>query len=380
MRRAKITALGTYTPPKVLTNQDLEKIVETSDQWILDRTGISERHIVAEGQATSDMAVEAAKQALVHRGVGANTVDLIILATVTPDMFFPSTACLVQARIGAKGAWGFDILAACSGFVYALSTGAQFIANGAAKRVLVIGADAMSRIIDYTDRATCVLFGDGAGAVLLEPTDGDTGDGFLDYLNEIDGSGGAFLSMPGGGSLHPSTEETVKKRMHYVHQDGRQVFKYATRKMYETSVPVAATQRADRQRRGRGLAASGQQAHHHGVHGTHGDRSGQSVDQHRPFRQHHRRNDSAGHARCHGSGFAEEGQPGAAVRGRRWVYRGYGAGALELGVRKEGKKQPPMNADKSGVVIGVHRRSSAVAFFRNFRRDAVCFDHASQPY
>jgi len=238
VRRAKITALGTYTPPKVLTNQDLEKMVETSDEWILERTGISERHIVEEGKATSDMAVEAAKQALAHRGVEPRTVDLIILATVTPDMFFPSTACLVQDRIGAKGAWGFDILAACSGFVYALSTGAQFVANGSAKRVLVIGSDSMSRIIDYTDRATCVLFGDGAGAVLLEAAEEGESEGFLDYLNEIDGSGGAFLCMPGGGSLHPSTEETVKKRMHYVHQDGRQVFKYATRKMYETSVQL----------------------------------------------------------------------------------------------------------------------------------------------
>jgi 3-oxoacyl-[acyl-carrier-protein] synthase-3 len=170
--------------------------------------------------------------------VEASTVDIIILATVTPDMFFPSTACLVQDRIGAKGAWGFDILAACSGFVYALTTGAQFIANGSAKRVLVIGADSMSRIIDYTDRATCVLFGDGAGAVLLEAAEEGESAGLIDYLNEIDGSGGAFLYMPGGGSLHPSTEETVKKRMHYVHQDGRQVFKYATRKMYEASVQL----------------------------------------------------------------------------------------------------------------------------------------------
>jgi 3-oxoacyl-[acyl-carrier-protein] synthase-3 len=238
VRRAKITALGTYTPPKLLTNQDLEKMVDTTNEWILERTGISERHIVEEGKATSDLAVEAAKIALANRGVDASTVDLIILATVTPDMFFPSTACLVQDRIGAKGAWGFDILAACSGFVYALTTGAQFIATGAAKRVLVIGSDSMSRIIDYTDRATCVLFGDGAGAVLLEPAEDGESEGLIDYLNEIDGSGGQFLYMPGGGSLHPSTEETVKKRMHFVHQDGRQVFKYATRKMYEASVQL----------------------------------------------------------------------------------------------------------------------------------------------
>ena len=238
VRRAKITALGTYTPPKLLTNQDLEKIVDTTNDWILERTGIHERHIVEEGKATSDLAVEAAKIALANRGVDASTVDLIILATVTPDMFFPSTACLVQDRIGAKGAWGFDILAACSGFIYALTTGAQFIATGAARRVLVIGADSMSRIIDYTDRATCILFGDGAGAVLLEPAEEGESVGLLDYLNEIDGSGGAFLNMPGGGSLHPSTEETVQKRMHYVHQDGRQVFKYATRKMFEASAEL----------------------------------------------------------------------------------------------------------------------------------------------
>ena len=238
MRRAKITALGTYTPPKLLTNQDLEKMVDTTDEWIMERTGISERHIVEEGKATSDLAVEAAKIALAMRGVEASTVDMIILATVTPDMFFPSTACLVQDRIGAKGAWGFDILAACSGFVYALTTGAQFIANGSAKRVMVIGADSMSRIIDYTDRAACILCGDGAGAVLLEAAEEGESEGLIDYLNEIDGSGGAFLYMPGGGSLHPSTEETVKKRMHYVHQDGRQVFKYATRKMYEASVQL----------------------------------------------------------------------------------------------------------------------------------------------
>ncbi len=237
MRRAKITALGTYAPPKLLTNADLEKMVETSNEWILERTGISERHIVEEGKATSDLAVEAAKRALAQRGVEPSTVDLIILATVTPDMFFPATACLVQDRLGAK-AWGFDILAACSGFVYALSTGAQFVANGSAKRVLVIGADSMSRILDYTDRATCVLFGDGAGAVLLEPAEDGEPFGVIDFLNEVDGSGGTSLSMPGGGSLHPATEETVKKRMHFVHQDGRQVFKYATRKMYEVSMAL----------------------------------------------------------------------------------------------------------------------------------------------
>jgi 3-oxoacyl-[acyl-carrier-protein] synthase-3 len=235
MPRAKITALGTYVPSKVLTNQDLEKMVATSDQWIVDRVGIRERHIVAESQATSDLATEAARRCLAHRGVDASTVDMIIVATITPDMFFPATACLVQDRIGAKGAWGFDLLAACSGFVYALATASQFISTGTHKRILVIGADAMSRIIDYTDRATCVLFGDGAGAVLLEPSSHGEDTGVIDFLNEIDGSGGPHLSMPAGGSLNPASAATIEKRMHYVHQDGPQVFKYAVRKMAETS-------------------------------------------------------------------------------------------------------------------------------------------------
>jgi 3-oxoacyl-[acyl-carrier-protein] synthase-3 len=235
---AKISALGCYVPPGLLTNQDLEKMVETSNDWILSRTGIVQRHRAAPEIATSDMAYEAAKVALAQRGVDGSEIDAIIVCTITPDMFFPATACLVQNRLGAKGAWGFDLLAACSGFVYGLTTAAHLVMCGTHKKVLVIGADTMTRIIDYTDRATCVLFGDGAGAVLLEPAEEGESDGLLDYLNEIDGSGGAFLYMPGGGSLHPSTEETVKKRMHYVHQDGRQVFKYATRKMYESSVQL----------------------------------------------------------------------------------------------------------------------------------------------
>lgn len=237
MPRAKITALGRCIPPKVLTNFDLEKMVDTSNQWIVDRTGISERHIAAKGVATSDLATQAARQALAARGMDATDVELIIVATVTPDMFFPATACLVQDKLGARRAWGFDLLAACSGFVYALVTGAQFIAAGRHKRVLVIGADIMSSIIDYTDRATCILFGDAAGAVLLEPTD-DPNEGVLDFWNEVDGSGGQYLVMPGGGSLNPSTQETVTQKMHYVHQDGRQVFKYAVRKMHESSAAL----------------------------------------------------------------------------------------------------------------------------------------------
>ncbi|MGH9601729.1 MAG: beta-ketoacyl-ACP synthase III [Terriglobales bacterium] len=232
MPKAKITALGTYVPPRVLTNKDLEKMVETSNEWILERTGIRQRHIVEKGVATSDLAVEAARVALAERGVEPKEVEAILVGTVTPDMMFPSTACLVQHKLGAAGAWGFDVSAACSAFVFALQSGAQFIQTGAHKKVLVIGADVMSSIIDYTDRATCIIFGDGAGAVLLEPaTDGE--EGLIDFLHEVDGSGGCSLYMPGGGSLNPTTAETVAKRMHYVHQDGQAVFKYAVRKMAE---------------------------------------------------------------------------------------------------------------------------------------------------
>jgi len=230
--RVKITALGTYVPPRLLTNEDLEKMVETSNDWIVERTGIRERHVVDKGVATSDLAAEAGRRALAERGLSASDLDAIIVATVTPDMFFPSTACLVQHKLGAKGAWGFDLSAACSAFVYALQTGAQFIATGAHKRVLVIGADVMSSIIDYNDRATCVIFGDGAGAIILEPAENDS-EGLIDFLHEVDGSGGCSLYMPGGGSLHPATQETVDKRMHYVHQDGQAVFKFAVRKQAE---------------------------------------------------------------------------------------------------------------------------------------------------
>jgi len=236
LAKAKISALGCYTPPRVLTNQDLEKLVDTNDQWIMDRTGIRERHIADAGMATSDMAVEAARCALRQRGIDAATVNAIIVCTVTPDFFFPSTACLVQTALGARGAWGFDLIAACSGFVYGLTTGAHLVAAGTHRRVLVIGADTMSRIIDYTDRATCILFGDAAGAMLIEPAgEEDNGAGFIDFLGEIDGSGGDFLKMPAGGSRLPASHQTVDQRQHYVHQDGGPVFKYAVRKMYETS-------------------------------------------------------------------------------------------------------------------------------------------------
>lgn len=237
-RRAKITALGTYVPPRVLTNKDFETMVETTDEWILTRTGIRERHVVDKGVATSDLAAEAAKCVLTRRGIDPNEIEAIVVATVTPDMLFPSTACLVQHKLGMKNVWGFDLSAACSAFVYALQTGAQFIASGAHKKVLVIGADVMSSILDYTDRATCILFGDGAGAVLLEPA--EDGEGLIDFHHEIDGSGGCSLYMPAGGSLHPATHETVDKRMHFVHQDGQAVFKYAVRKMGEACEKVLA--------------------------------------------------------------------------------------------------------------------------------------------
>ena len=230
--RAKISALGTYVPPRLLTNADLEKMVDTTNDWIMSRVGIRERHIVDKGVATSDLAVEAAKKALAQRGIAPSDLDAIIVGTVTPDMLFPSTACVVQNKLGAKGVWGFDISAACSAFLYALQTGTQFIATGSHKRVLVIGADVMSSIIDYTDRATCVIFGDGAGAAILEPADEDS-IGILDFIHEIDGSGGNFLYMPGGGSLNPPTRDTIDKKMHYVHQDGQQVFKFAVRKQTE---------------------------------------------------------------------------------------------------------------------------------------------------
>jgi len=227
-----ISALGCYVPPAILSNHDLEKMVETSDDWILQRVGISERHIAAADVATSDLAVEAARAALAQRGIDGSELDAILVCTVTPDMMFPSTACLVQHRLGAKHAWGFDLVAACSGFVYGLTTAAHLIRAGTHKKVLVIGADTMSRIIDYTDRSTCILFGDAAGAMLVEPA--EPGHGFIGFINEVDGSGGDHLKMPAGGSRLPASAETVEKRLHYVKQEGQQVFKFAVRKMYET--------------------------------------------------------------------------------------------------------------------------------------------------
>ena len=228
VRRVEIKSLATYVPPRLLTNADLEKMVDTTDEWIMQRTGIRQRHIVDPGVATSDLAAEAAKEAIRRAGLTPDDIDLIIVGTVTPDMLFPSTACLVQHKIGAHKAWGFDLSAACSAFTYALTVGSQLVAAGNVKNALVIGADVMSSIIDYTDRATCVLFGDGAGAVVLAPSS-DPDTGILDFEHMIDGSGGGALCMPAGGSHMPASHETVDKRLHYVKQDGQTVFKFAVR-------------------------------------------------------------------------------------------------------------------------------------------------------
>jgi len=231
---AKISAVGCFVPPDVLTNDDLSRMVDTNDEWIATRTGIRERHIAGPETATSDMAVKAARQTLEKAGIPAAELDAIILCTVTPDMLFPSTACLVQDQLGASGAWGFDLIAACSGFVYGITVAAHLVSAGTHRKVLVIGADTMSRILDYTDRTTCILFGDGAGAFLIEPSDSPN-EGFVGFANEIDGSGACFLNMPAGGSRRPASAETVAERQHYVKQAGPQVFKYAVRKMSELS-------------------------------------------------------------------------------------------------------------------------------------------------
>ncbi len=227
--RAEIKSLATYVPPRVLTNADLEKLVETSNEWILQRTGIRERHVVDPGVATSDLAKEASVEAIRRAGLTPDDIDLIIVGTVTPDTLFPSTACLLQHKIGANHAWGFDVSAACSAFAYSLTVGSQLIAAGSVKYALIVGADVMSSIIDYTDRATCVLFGDGAGAVVLGLSE-DHEFGVLDFAHEIDGRGGSALCMPAGGSLRPATHETVDQRMHFVKQDGPSVFKFAVRR------------------------------------------------------------------------------------------------------------------------------------------------------
>jgi 3-oxoacyl-[acyl-carrier-protein] synthase III len=231
-RPTEISSLATYVPPRLLTNADLEKMVDTSSDWILQRTGIHTRHIVDPGVATSDIGKEAALQAIAKAGLTPDDIDLIIVGTTTPDMFFPSTAALIQHKIGASHAWGFDLAGACSGFTFALATASQLVSTGRHNHALVVGADVMSSIIDYTDRATCVLFGDGAGAVVVSAAK-DPRLAILDFAHEIDGHGGQFLQMPAGGSLRPATRETVDQRLHFVKQDGQAVFKFAVRKTEE---------------------------------------------------------------------------------------------------------------------------------------------------
>ncbi len=234
--RAKITALGTYVPPRVLSNADLEKMVDTTSEWILERVGIRERHIADKGVAASDLAVAAVKNLIESHPFDLQEVDLILVGTVTPDMMYPSTACLVQHKLGIENTWGFDVSAGCSGFVYALNTGVKFVESGQYKKVLVIGADVNSSMTDYTDRAVCIIFGDGAGAVLLEPC--ADGEGVIDHVAQVEGMGGQYLFMPGGGSLNPASHETVDQKMHYIHQDGKNVFKYAVKKMAEMTERV----------------------------------------------------------------------------------------------------------------------------------------------
>ncbi|MCU0372590.1 MAG: ketoacyl-ACP synthase III [Ignavibacteria bacterium] len=234
---AYISSVGHYFPERIVDNNFFADYLDTSDDWITTRTGISERRYLEKDQPTSYAAVNAARMILDKRGISADEIDLLIVTTVTPDMFYPSTACRVADRIGAKNCWGYDISAACSGFIFGITTGASFIENGVHKKVLVIGADKMSSIINMDDRNTCVLFGDGAAGVLLEPTE-DKSMGVLDHILRIDGRGEKFLYQPGGGSLNPPTHETIDNKMHYVHQEGKNVFKEAVKGMADVSVEI----------------------------------------------------------------------------------------------------------------------------------------------
>jgi 3-oxoacyl-[acyl-carrier-protein] synthase III len=236
---AKITGVAGYVPPRLLTNADLEKMVDTTNEWIMERVGIRERHLADKGVASSDLAVEAVKKLAETHPFDLQTVDLIVVGTVTPDMMYPSTACLVQSKLGIANTWGFDVSAGCSGFLYALNTGAKFVESGQYKNVLVIGSDVNSSMTDFTDRAVCIIFGDGAGAALLQPA-ADGEPGIIDHVAQIEGTGGQFLYMPGGGSLNPASHETVEQKMHYIHQDGKNVFKYAVKKMAEMTEKVLA--------------------------------------------------------------------------------------------------------------------------------------------
>lgn len=235
--KATITATARYLPERIMTNHDLEKMVNTSDEWIRSRTGIRERHVVAKGQASADMSTRIAKILLERSNTDPSEIEAIIIATVTPDMLFPATAALVQNNIGAKNAWGFDLSGACTGFLYALECASNFIESGKYKKVIAIGVDTMSSILDYTDRNTCVLFGDGGGGVMLEASEDDE-IGIIDSIMRIDGSGGDYLKMPGGGSLHGTSHETVDKKMHYIVQDGKTVYKFAVKGMADVSAKI----------------------------------------------------------------------------------------------------------------------------------------------
>ena len=234
--KANITGTGKYLPERVITNIELEKLVDTSDEWIQARTGICERRIVKKGQASAEMSTNAVLDLMNKYNVSAKEIDAIIIATITPDMMFPATAAIVQKNINATNAWGYDLSAACSGFLFALQSGSALISSGQCKKVIVVGVDTMSSILDFTDRNTCILFGDGAGAILIETS---KKYGILDSKLKLDGSGGEFLNMPAGGSLLPASEETIKKRLHYVHQDGKTVYKKAVNEMANISLQVA---------------------------------------------------------------------------------------------------------------------------------------------
>jgi 3-oxoacyl-[acyl-carrier-protein] synthase III len=234
---AKITGVAGYVPPRILSNADLEKMVDTTNDWIMERVGIRERHLADKGVAASDLAVQAVKKLQCKHPFDLQSVDLIVVGTVTPDMMYPSTACLVQDKLGIKDTWGFDVSAGCSGFLYSLNVGTKFVESGQYKKVLVIGSDVNSSMTDFTDRSVCIIFGDGAGVALLEPAD-EGEEGIIDHVAQVEGMGGQFLYMPGGGSLNPATHETVDKKMHYIHQDGKNVFKYAVKKMAEMTERV----------------------------------------------------------------------------------------------------------------------------------------------
>ena len=234
--KATITTTAQYLPERTLSNQELEKMVDTTNEWILSRTGIENRHIVKEGEATSDMGTQIAKRLLEKSGKSPEEIDLILVATSTPDFPVVSTAALIQDKIGAINAWGYDIVAACTGFVYAMETGSKLVESGQYKCVIVIGSDTMSSIIDYTDRNTCVIFGDGGGGVILEPTENE--NGILDAILHTDGSGHKYLTVPAGGSLNPASQKTIDNKMHYVYQDGKTVFKFAVKNMADVSKQI----------------------------------------------------------------------------------------------------------------------------------------------